>query len=237
MIKVPSLKLINRDEWIIEHCRGKKVLHIGCTDYPVTQSKIENKEMLHQKILAVAKKVVGIDTDREGCEMMRQLMPNEDFIVHSAEKLTECEGLKKVPDFDIILAADVFEHLSNPGMFLDGAFELLHDHCRLLITTPQAFSIKRFLPMVFLGYEYVHADHKAYFSLSTMQSILSQHNLCIEEIYGFQWRHPAFRNCFANALVSPALRLSGGRLCDELALVVRRVSSHKIADVNGRVSE
>jgi len=101
---------------------------------------------------------------------------------------------------------------------------LLDTDNRLLITTPQAFAIKRFLPMIFWSYEYVHPDHIAYFSISTLSSLLSRYQLEIEESYGFQWYNPTFKNRFANTLVSPALWLSGGRLCDQVALVVKRLS-------------
>jgi 2-polyprenyl-3-methyl-5-hydroxy-6-metoxy-1,4-benzoquinol methylase len=222
MRKIPNLKIINRDNWLIEQCQDKTILHLGCTDYPITESKIENQEILHLKLCKVARKVIGIDIDREGIEAMQHLMPDENFIVHSAEDLDNCEALHQYR-FDTIVAADVIEHISNIGLFLNGVYNLLDANSRLLITTPQAFALKRFLAMIFLNYEYVHHDHIAYFSISTLSRILSRYKLEIEEVYAFQWENPTFKNKFANSLISPALWLSRGRLCDQFALVIKAI--------------
>ncbi|MEQ8468162.1 class I SAM-dependent methyltransferase [Coleofasciculus sp. E1-EBD-02] len=223
MRKIPRVKLIRRDDWIVEFCRDKRVLHIGCTDYPITQSKIANGYLLHDKLNQVTQYLVGLDNDKEGIDTLSKAFQNSQFIVQNAEKLDECLEIRPDQDkFDVIVAADVIEHISNIGNFLKGLYSLLHGDNRVLITTPQAFAIKRFLPMIFWGYEYVHPDHIAYFSISTLSRLLSRYQLEIEEFYGFQWYNPTFKNRFANTLVAPALWLSGGRLCDELALVIKR---------------
>lgn len=219
-IKMPKIKIVERDLWLLEICQDQKVLHIGCTDYPVTQSKFNKQQLLHPKLCAVAQKVIGIDNDKPGIQLMSKLMPEQDLIVHDAEHLENCAAIHN-QYFDIIVAADILEHLSNIGLFLHGVKSLLHSHNRLLLTTPQAFSIKRFLPMLFLSWEHVHQDHIAYFSLSTLSSLLSRYGLEIEEIYGFQWRSPNLLNRLANAIVSPIFWLSAGHLCDELALVIK----------------
>lgn len=219
-IKIPKIKIVKRDSWLLEICRNKKVLHIGCTDYPVTQSKFNQQQLLHPKLCAVAHKVIGVDNDQHGIQLMSKLMPEQVLIIHDAEHLENCAEIHN-QYFDVIVAADILEHLSNIGLFLNGVRKLLHPHNRLLLTTPQAFSLKRFLPMLLLAWEHVHQDHIAYFSLSTLSNLLSRYGLEIEEVYGFQWRAPNWENRLANAIVSPIFWLSAGHLCDELALVVR----------------
>jgi 2-polyprenyl-3-methyl-5-hydroxy-6-metoxy-1,4-benzoquinol methylase len=222
MRKIPDLEIINRDDFLIESCRGKSVLHIGCTDYPITASKIEQGKLLHQKLSQVASHIVGLDIDKAGIEALSKAMPGKDFIVHSAEKIGECEALKE-KDFDIIIAADVIEHLSNIGLFLEGIRGLLRTQARLLITAPQAFSVKRILPLAFMQYERVHPDHIAYFSIATLSQLLSRFDLEIEKSFAFNWYNPTLKNRFANSLVLPFVLLSRGRLCDELAIVVKLV--------------
>lgn len=219
-IKIPKIQIIERDIWLLERCQNKKVLHLGCTDYPVTQSKFNQQQLLHPKLCTVAHQVIGIDNNQSGIELMSKLMPKEVLIVHDAENLENCTAIHN-QQFDVIVAADILEHLSNIGLFLNGVRSLLHAHNRLLLTTPQAFSIKRFLPMLFLGWEHVHQDHIAYFSVSTLSSLLSRYGLEIEEVYSFQWRASHWLNKFANAIVTPILWVSAGHLCDELALVVK----------------
>jgi len=117
MRKIPRLKMIKRDDWIIEFCRGKRILHLGCTDYPVTQSKIDKGYLLHDKLDKITEYLFGIDNDKEGIEQLSKLFPNSKLIVQNAEKLDECLEINQ-EHFDVIVAADVIEHISNIGNFL-----------------------------------------------------------------------------------------------------------------------
>ena len=219
MRKIPRVKMIRRDDWLVKACQEKRVLHIGCTDSPITTDKIDNQELLHFKLAAVAKEIIGLDIDREGIEILSKLMPNYTFVVHSAENLDSCPEIAK-QRFDVIVAADVIEHMSNIGLFLEGVTNLLEPQGKLLIATPQSFSIKRMIPMLFMGYEYVHYDHIAYFSVATLSRLLSRYRLTIQKVYMFQWYNPTLKNWYANTLLLPILWLFGGRLCDEVALEV-----------------
>ncbi len=219
MRKIPRIKIIRRDNWLVETCQGKKVLHIGCTDSPITAEKIASRELLHFKLAQVTEQIIGLDIDQEGIEALSKLMPDRTFLIHSAEDLNSCKALLG-EHFDVIIAADVIEHISNIGLFLAGVKNLLAPKGKLLISTPQSFSIKRMIPMLFMGYEYVHFDHIAYFSVATLSRLLSRYGLTINKTYMFQWYNPTFKNWVANTLLSPFLWLSGGRLCDEVALEV-----------------
>jgi 2-polyprenyl-3-methyl-5-hydroxy-6-metoxy-1,4-benzoquinol methylase len=219
MRKLPRIKMIRRDNWLIDTCRGKKVLHVGCTDSPITAEKVASRELLHFKLAEVADQIIGLDIDREGIAVLSELMPDKTFLIHSAEELHTCQSLDG-EKFDIIIAADVIEHMSNIGLFFAGVQNLLAPQGKILISTPQSFSIKRMIPMLFMGYEYVHFDHIAYFSVATLSRLLSRYGLSIRETYMFQWHNPTFKNRVANILLSPILWLSGGRLCDEVALEV-----------------
>jgi 2-polyprenyl-3-methyl-5-hydroxy-6-metoxy-1,4-benzoquinol methylase len=219
MMKLPKLKMVKRDEWLVNTCHEKRVLHIGCTDYPITTDKINNDKLLHARLAAVATEIIGLDIDKQGIETLSKLMPNEVFIIHSAEELESCEELQDQL-FDVIVAADVIEHLANVGLFLANIRKFLKPGGCLLISTPQSFSIKRMIPMIFSGYEYVHPDHTAYYSVATLSCLLSRYGLNIKDMYMFQWHNPTIRNRLANTVLWPILYLSGGRLCDEIALVI-----------------
>lgn len=219
MYPISFIPLVDRDEWIIEQCRGKRVLHIGCTDWPMTASRIEEGRLLHTQLLSVGQDVVGLDTDAEGIARLRELLPTHEFFVHNAENLQDCSGLRSRV-FDVIVAADVIEHLSNVGLFLAGVKTYMTPATELLITTPHAYSIKRMF-LMFLGYEHVHDDHTAYFSLSTLKRILGRFGFEIASCCGFQWKNPTARNRLAYLVSLPVLWLTRGRTCDELALLVK----------------
>ena len=51
-----------RDNVLIDLARGKRVLHVGCTDEPFTAEKIASGDLLHPKLQQVASWVGGVDT-------------------------------------------------------------------------------------------------------------------------------------------------------------------------------
>jgi hypothetical protein len=46
--------LVQRLEYIKNACRGKKVLHLGCTNYPYTIEAIESDALLHIELEKIA---------------------------------------------------------------------------------------------------------------------------------------------------------------------------------------
>lgn len=223
MMHVPRMPVVDRDKWLVDLVKNKSILHVGCTDHPITAEKIATGRILHGQLMQSAKQVVGLDYDTEGVTRLRELYPSHEFVLHNAEQLPGCEALRD-RTFDMVVAADVVEHLSNFGMFLDGVKSLLTKDGRLVLTTPSAFSIKRMAPMAVLGVERVHPDHTAYYSLATLKRILSRYGFEIESGAMFQWKNPTWKNRLVNAVFSPFVALSGGRLSDEIAVVARRVA-------------
>lgn len=217
MRKVPRTRIVRRDDWILEACKGKRILHVGCTDHPITAMKVENAHLLHAKLVRVADEVVGLDIDKEGIERLSELMPDHRFIHHNAERLDDCEELGE-EKFDLVVAADVIEHIANPGLFVEGVTHRLVPGGQLILTTPHSFAVKRLIAMLAFGYEYVHPDHVSYYSLSTMNELLDRCSFRIDDFVMFQWYNPTFKNRMSNAIVTPLLWLTGGRLCDEIAL-------------------
>jgi 2-polyprenyl-3-methyl-5-hydroxy-6-metoxy-1,4-benzoquinol methylase len=219
-MQISRLKLIDRDEYLIARCAGKMVLHVGCVDYPMMEVKCREGNLLHHKLVKSARKCVGLDLDVTGLDFLRRTMPGEEFICHSAEDLNHSKVLEG-RRFDVIVAADVYEHLPNPGLFLAGASLFLAPDGILIITTPSAFSLKRFLAMSFLNVEHVHQDHTGYYSLSTLKRNCTLALLEIVNVYAFQWKNNTFKNKLAYALCSPFMLLTGNRLADELALEIK----------------
>ena len=149
---------------------------------------------------------------------IRKVVPKSEYAVYDAEQVESCPTLSDRV-FEAIIAADVLEHVSNAGSFLGAIKTVMNAKSRLILTTPCAFSIKRMVPLAFFGYERVHPDHVAYYSLSTLTRILSRFGLKIESTVMFQWKNPTVKNAFVNALFAPANWLTGGRLCDEIGII------------------
>ena len=220
-MKIKGCYIPDRDAWIINLCTGKKVLHLGCTDWPLTDDRLNKGDLLHQKLSGVCELLVGVDPDENGIKAMRKAMPKHVFHVSRAEDMRNISGIAEA-SWDIILAADVVEHISDLGAALDSVSALMEPSTELLVTTPSAFSLKRFLAWCFAGTEHVHPDHCFYFSPSTLTQILNRSGLELERYGFFMWKNRRAINRLALLLLGPVNILMRGRLADELAATCRK---------------
>lgn len=219
-MQLPPITLIERDSWLAAAAKEKRVLHIGCTDYPLTQSRIRNKTLLHSLIASRAQKLIGCDKDESGLEVMRSLMPQHLFSSVDIET-NNAFCIYEKDDFDLVMAPDVLEHLESPGAFLKN-LHYFSATVSFIISVPSAFSLKRFGYLALTGREHVHPDHVAYFSVSTLTRLLQGSGFKIESFFSFFWTNQTRRNFYSNLF----LRLiSGSRaniLADELAVQFKR---------------
>jgi 2-polyprenyl-3-methyl-5-hydroxy-6-metoxy-1,4-benzoquinol methylase len=150
-------------------CEGKKVLHLGCTNYPFTKESIKHDMLLHFDLKKVAGKLYGFDYDQQGLDILSQA-GEKNLYRGDLEKLEEVE-LNET--FDVIIAGEMIEHLSNPGLFLRGIKRFMNKNTSLIISTINAYSGMRFFIYAFRGKggenEPVHPDHVAYYSYKTLK--------------------------------------------------------------------
>ncbi len=175
--KLPSA-LIDREKYIVEAARGRHVLHVGCADHPFTAKRIRDGSWLHAKISAVAGSCLGVDIDYAAVEALKVEHQVNDVVVGNAEQLDELTPRT----FDLIVAGELIEHLNNPGSFLETAKQVLRPGGRLLISTTNAFCVRRILRIPF-GYESIHPDHTYYFSHITLRTLVCR--------FGYQLIHSA----------------------------------------------
>ena len=176
----PKLRLVVRDEWLVEKCAHQRVIHVGCTDAPDTRDKGRQNRLLHQKLGPVCRSLLGIDIARDGLEIMRKEFGIKNLHTGDAQRLDEVIGDR---EFDVILLPDVLEHLNNPGLFWESAHRCLSTNKggRLVITVPMAFSVKRFGSLLLCRDEHPNYDHVAYYSPACMNRFAQRYGYSITE--------------------------------------------------------
>jgi SAM-dependent methyltransferase len=178
-----KISLIQRLEYLKEISTGKKVLHLGCTNYPYTDDSLNDNSLLHLELAKVAADLYGFDFDQRGLDILA---------ARGVQKLyaADLENLDQVgldEKFDVIIAGEMIEHLSNPGLFVKGIKRFMSPRTYLVITTINAYCGLRFALYALRGKggenEPVHPDHVAYYSFKTLSLILSREDMFVNDFF------------------------------------------------------
>ena len=205
-----KFKLIQRVDFIKEHCKGQKVLHLGCTNYPYTEDAIANNMLLHSDLEKIAGEIYGFDFDQKGLEILKNAGSKNLF-------QADLEHLDEVPldeKFDVIIGGEMIEHLSNPGLFLQGIKRFMGPDTRLILTTINAYCALRFAMYGLRGKggrnEPVHPDHVSYYSFKTLNLILERQGLELNEFYFYDIgkEHRPFNRWFYNLFNDICVKIS-----------------------------
>ena len=186
-IRLPEVQLlIGRQDLILEKCRGKRVLHLGCVDTGMVEERFARGELMHQKLSRITQELWGVDINPEGIEFMRQKGINH-LLVGDVCELYTLPGIQG-KTFDIILASEVLEHLANPGLFLESVKSVMQpDTSQLILSVPNAFRIENLLWML-RGVEYIHPDHNYWFSYYTVTNLLQKCGFELQEVYAYTFQ-------------------------------------------------
>jgi SAM-dependent methyltransferase len=160
-----------RWEFIELFVRGKTVLDVGPAELVGTVNKFKEDRWIHKRVAAVANKVVGLEINEEQVEAL--VREGYDIRYGDAESF----NLKEL--FDVVLAGEVIEHLSNPGMFLECAKRHLKPKGVLLLTTPNRFNFTQFFQVMKTGciplYKKPLAKHVFFFDENSLKDLLIRH--------------------------------------------------------------
>jgi SAM-dependent methyltransferase len=205
-----GMKLVNRTVYICNLCKEKKVLHLGATDNPETKNAIESQRFLHTKLNDVCQEIVGMDISLEMIKWLKETHGINNIHYGNIEVYEDYPQ----QEFDLILAGEILEHLSNPGKALDCLSKIAKPATRLVITVPNAYSFKGFLRAV-AKHELIHPDHTLHHSLYTLKSLLDRHGFAIESYFSFVNGGTGFSATIANFLLHfyPQLAEGIGVIC------------------------
>ncbi len=154
---------IDRLDLFRELCSNRRVLHVGCVDWPI----FDPKRNLHLQLSAFAGELTGLDNNEAGLDVLKKHCHGAYF-----KSTSEVSGT-----FDVVLVPEVIEHVPNVKSFLDELDTLSFE--RIVFTVPNAFmpppgrlwngSHPRKGGMV----EVVHPDHKCWYSPYTLKNTIA----------------------------------------------------------------
>lgn len=204
-----------RVDFILKHSKGKKVLHVGCADWPYTERRIAKRELLHIDLNKVSKKLVGIDISDEGIDALKKF--DKDLDVYHIDHKEYYNNEK----YEIIVATEVIEHVLNQDYFLKFLTGISSEKTLLVITTPNAYSMKGCLRALG-GQEYQHPDHVLLHSTNTITHLLNNHGWSIKIIDYYSPPSNSLLSNIANFGIYTLEKIFSHRIKDGIMLVAER---------------
>lgn len=171
----------NRAKPILEYVTGKTVLEIGC----IGMGKHDiagGKNFIAGYVKPISKRWIGIDINEEGIKQLRE--NNFDVRLINAEKPFDLEE-----QFDIVLAEEVMEHLSDHKTFLENVYRHMKDDGLLIISTPNPIS-PSFLYQRLFGKKIRDVsiwNHTHWQTHETLTELLSRYGL---KVVHYEYIHP-----------------------------------------------
>jgi hypothetical protein len=166
----------NREMLILDKCAGKKVLHLGCCDSPITEFKFEKETLLFQRIEKICAIQLGLDFDQNSINYLN----NKGYKNIAFFDLNKASKIEFSPD--VIIFADTLEHLMNLETALISLKGLMNERTELIITVPNATMFERVIGN-FRGYIHEHEDHKVSFTYTALKQLLLFNQLTVSDIF------------------------------------------------------
>jgi len=174
------MRYLEKKAAILEMARGRKVLHLGCvgfTDLPVSDRVELARQTLHYSLTQSAD-VIGVDYSAAVVRDYERLGIFTNILVGNVEALGD---LPLNQTFDLVIAGDIIEHVSNPGLMLDGIKRFCRADTRIVITTPHAFGLPNYLRFL-VGRFRDGAEHVSTYHMENLDCLLARHGYVVEEM-------------------------------------------------------
>jgi SAM-dependent methyltransferase len=173
-LDISFLERINdqsRLDKILDICRNKKVIHIGCADHlPLIQKKIASNKWLHKLLTENTTNCIGIDINSEAISYIKDKL----FIdnVYCADVEHDNMDFILREDWDILILGEIIEHVDNPVQFLINIRNVFKDRVKeIVITAPNVLNILT-IKDIKNNIENINTNHNYWFSPYTLSRVV-----------------------------------------------------------------
>lgn len=198
--KHTKLKKHDRDSYLIDSVRNKRILHFGFVDHlPLVDKKIKHGQYLHQKLMDVAD-VYGADINKEGIDYLKEKYSYDNiyaFDLRSDEVPKELLSIQ----FDYILLPDIIEHIGNPVEFIELIrLKFKNNANKIILTTPNSFRLNNVISTL-KNVEIINTDHRFWFTPYTLSKVITDAGYKIETINFLEHQKKSLRQPLRNLLL------------------------------------
>lgn len=177
---------MKRIDILLPYIRDKEVLDIGCVEHS-WEFSFRNPDWLHKKLCENAASVVGIDCLGDDVRRLNE----------KGYSMLQCdaENFDLQRKFDVIVAGELIEHLSNPGNFFESVKKHMRKDSKFIVTTPNAFSAGNIFRVIklMIGKEVAdNVEHVNWYNRQNLCQLAVRHGFNIERSETFYPdRYPA----------------------------------------------
>lgn len=141
----------------------RKILDVGCI----------GDIQMHKKLQAINHNgLVGIDINKKALSRLEE----KDVYYYDIQKTDQISDLiSKFGTFDFIVMTEVIEHLENLYDTLENIYKLLNRDGLILISTPNALSLRWLYQVNEMGYTDTCTDHIMWFDKQTLERLFLRH--------------------------------------------------------------
>lgn len=154
---------VNRFEAFRQICADRRVLHVGCVDWPLTAMETSLHLFLDRHCAALD----GLDVHAEAFPAMQPHLKGRLF--------SDWEQVQD--EYDIVLVPEVLEHVPNVAEFLGTIGRVKAPH--VVLTVPDAYQCFRrhfdYEPGSKTFIEVVHPDHNNWYTPFTLSNTLAKY--------------------------------------------------------------
>ena len=158
-------------------------MDIGSAELMGTINKQKEEYSIYRNLLNVANTVVALEKNVEQVQALRE----RGYDIQEGD----AEAFSLGREFDVVVAGELIEHLSNPGSFLDCVREHLKPDGVFVLTTPNRFGAPTFLSAILHNtiptYNKPIAKHVVYFDENSLQDLLVRHGFSNFDVTYYEW--------------------------------------------------
>lgn len=166
---------VNKLDFVKERSKGKSVLDLGCVRHSADFA-LSDQNWLHKHIGEVADHVVGVDYLQKDVDVLRARGYN---IVYGDVTVP----LDIYEKFDVIIAGDLIEHLSNLDGFIKNLKNLLKEGGCIILSTPNPFYIDLFFYVALKRSYIINPEHTCWIDPQALSQLFQRYDFAIEEIH------------------------------------------------------
>lgn len=162
---------VHKDDVVLQHCAGKSVLDVGC----VGQDRdFASDNWLHNKVRKVASRADGVDILLDEIAQLKQ----RGYNMYSLDELQTTSNR-----YDVVLMADVIEHVNDPVSFLSLYASFLSENGFMIVTTPNSNRANNFVNILFNNNYTVNPEHTCWFCPRTFSEVTARAGLNIVQFF------------------------------------------------------